>query len=369
MKEKEKAAVPVLSVGADVKQPLKKTTNKIITDSLKQRNLQATNNHDLKVISMTELYDTAYPPKLPIIDGLLYNGTYLFVGSPKIGKSFFMAQLGYHVSMGLPLWGYQVRQGTVLYLALEDDYARIQSRLSKMFDVESSDNLYFATKSKTLNTGLEQQLNSFVAEHKDINLIIIDTLQRIKEIGGEKFSYANDYEIVTKLKAFSDNHNICLLLVHHTRKMDSNDSFDMISGTNGLLGAADGAFVLQKEKRTDNKAKLEISGRDQQDLKMSLTFNRKKCVWELKNVETEVWKEPDDPLLEAIANIVKNQEAEWKGTASELVKILDLDIQPNVLTRKLNINAVRLYDRYKIRYENSRGHSGRTIKFTIIKDN
>jgi len=57
----------------------------------------------------TELYDTAYPPKLPIIDGLLYNGTYLFVGSPKIGKSFFMAQIGYHVSMGLPLWGYPVR--------------------------------------------------------------------------------------------------------------------------------------------------------------------------------------------------------------------------------------------------------------------
>ena len=368
MKEKEKAAVLVSSVPTGEKQPLKKEFNKIITDSSKQCNLQATNNYDLKTISMTDLYDTAYPPKLPIIDGLLYNGTYLFVGSPKIGKSFFMAQLGYHVSMGLPLWGYQVRQGTVLYLALEDDYARIQSRLSKMFDVESSDNLYFATKSKTLNAGLEQQLNNFVAEHKDVNLIIIDTLQRIKEIGGEKFSYANDYEIVTKLKAFSDTYNICLLLVHHTRKMDSNDSFDMISGTNGLLGAADGAFVLQKEKRTDNKAKLEISGRDQQDLKMSLNFNRKKCVWELNAIETEVWKEPDDPLLEAIANIIKNQ-AEWKGTASELVKILDLDIQPNVLTRKLNINTVRLYDRYKIRYENRRGHSGRTIKFTIIKNN
>lgn len=257
----------------------------------------------------------------------------------------------------------------MLYLALEDDYARIQSRLSKMFDVESSDNFYFATKSKTLNGGLEQQLTKFVVEHKDVNLIIIDTLQRIKEIGGEKFSYANDYEIVTKLKAFSDAHNICLLLVHHTRKMDSNDSFDMISGTNGLLGAADGAFVFQKEKRTDNKAKLEILGRDQQDLKMSLTFNRKKCIWELNAIETEVWKEPDDPLLKAIAkNIIKNQEAEWKGTASELVKILDLDIQPNVLTRKLNINTVRLYDRYKIRYENSRGHSGRTIKFTVIKN-
>lgn len=109
MKEKEKAADSILSAPTDKKQPLNKSHNKIITNSETKCNLQATNNHDLKAISMTELYDTAYPPKLTIIDGLLYNGTYLFVGSPKIGKSFFMAQIGYHVSMRLPLWGYPVR--------------------------------------------------------------------------------------------------------------------------------------------------------------------------------------------------------------------------------------------------------------------
>ena len=214
---------------------------------------------------MMELYDTAYPPKLPIVDGLLYNGTYLFVGSPKIGKSFFMAQIGYHISKGLPLWGFSVRQGTVLYLALEDDYARLQKRLSQMFGMEGSENFYFATKSKSLNGGLERQLVTFVTEHKDARLIIIDTLQKVREVGGDKFSYASDYEIVTKLKAFSDKYGICFLVVHHTRKMESSDSFDMISGTNGLLGAADGAFVMQKEKRTDNKAVLEVAGRDQQD--------------------------------------------------------------------------------------------------------
>lgn len=48
------------------------------------------------------------------------------------------------------------------------------------------------------------------------------------------------------------NHGICLLVVHHTRKMEAGDSFDMISGTNGLLGAADGAFIMQKKRRTDN---------------------------------------------------------------------------------------------------------------------
>ena len=47
----------------------------------------------LHTVSMTELYDTVYENRPPIVDGLLYSGLYLFVGSPKIGKSFLMAQL------------------------------------------------------------------------------------------------------------------------------------------------------------------------------------------------------------------------------------------------------------------------------------
>ena len=71
-----------------------------------------------------------------------------------------------------------------------------------------------------------------------------------------------------------------------------------------LLGAADGAFVMQKEKRTDNKAVLEVAGRDQQDQKLWLNFNRERCVWELTKTETELWKEPEDPVLEKIKELV-----------------------------------------------------------------
>lgn len=155
----------------------------------------------------------------------------------------------------------------------------------------------------------------------------IYTLQKVREVGGDKFSYASDYEIVTKLKSFSDTYGICLLVVHHTRKMESSDSFDMISGTNGLLGAADGAFVMQKEKRTDNKAVLEVAGRDQQDQKLWLNFNREKCVWELTKTETELWKEPDDPLITAIKNLLTEKQPEWSGTASELIELLQLEMK------------------------------------------
>lgn len=377
---KEKMTAPIASVGADVEQPSSnKLTNQSIADLPGKGNLQATNNaenteksaskknpDDLETVSMMELYDTAYPPKLPIVDGLLYNGTYLFVGSPKIGKSFFMAQIGYHISEGLPLWGFSVRQGTVLYLALEDDYARLQKRLSQMFGMEGSENFYFATKSKSLNDGLEKQLVTFVTEHKDARLIIIDTLQKVREVGGDKFSYASDYEIVTKLKAFSDKYGICFLVVHHTRKMESSDSFDMISGTNGLLGAADGAFVMQKEKRTDNKAVLEVAGRDQQDQKLWLNFNRERCVWELTKTETELWKEPEDPVLEKIKELVTETTPEWAGTATELVEVLQVEMQPNALSRKLNVSLERLILEYGIQYKTERGHDGRKIRLTFV---
>ena len=370
MTGKRKTTASVSSVGADGKQPIMKNHTEIIANETAKNNLQATNNCkspeksgcSLQTVSMTELYDTLYPPRTPVVDGFLYGGTYLFVGAPKVGKSFFMGQLAYHIAMGIPLWDYPVRKGTVLYLALEDDYARLQRRLSQMFGIESADNLYFATQAKTLKEGLDGELEEFVKQHTDARLIIIDTLQKVREVGGETFSYSNDYEIVTKLKAFSDKYGICLLVVHHTRKMESGDSFDMISGTNGLLGAADGAFIMQKKKRTDNTAVLDIVGRDQPDQELTIEFDRERCIWKFKKAETELWKQPPNPLLEAINGLLTEDRQEWEGTATELLKQLpDMQLSANVLSRKLNVVNSQLLNDYGIFYDNKRGHERRII--------
>ena len=291
---------------------------------------------------------------------------YLFVGSPKIGKSFFMAQLAYHVSTGTPLWDYPVKKGTVLYLALEDDYRRLQERMYRMFGTDSTENLYFSVSSKPLGNGLTDQLSGFIREHPDTTLVIIDTLQKIREVDSDSYSYAKDYEIINQLKQFSDSWGICLLLVHHTRKQKSSDNFDMISGTNGLLGCADGAFMLYKENRTSNKATLEISGRDQQDQKIHLIRDEEKLCWNFEKAETELWKEPPEPLLECIANLVTEENPTWQGTATELIEKLGLDMKPNVVSLKLNVNAGRLMNDYSIRYTNKRNHSGRMIFFSLL---
>ena len=372
MNDEKEMTAPSTSVGADDGQSLNAITDNSITnedadfnsfEEIQRRMMRMLDPRYLHTVSMTELYDTVYRSRPPLIDGLLYPGTYLFVGAPKLGKSFLMAQLAYHISMGTPLWNYPVRKGTVLYLALEDDYSRLQKRLYQMFGTESTENLYFSVSASQLGSGLDEQLKNFVREHPDTELIIIDTLQKVREVGGDSYSYANDYDIIARLKQFADNSGVCLMLVHHTRKQKSDDPYDMISGTNGLLGAADGAFLLQKEKRTAHAAPLDVSGRDQQDQRLYLNRNPEKLIWELERTEAELWKLPPEPLLELVAKQLTDDAPDWQGTPTELVSLLGVDMKPNALTMKLNINASRLLNEYGVRYESSRCHDGRRITF------
>ena len=371
MSEEKEMTAPNVSIGVDTEQSsIKQTTNSISNRDVNfnpfDEFFKKIDPSYMKTVTMQELYQDIYSKKPPVIEGLLYQGTYLFVGSPKIGKSFFMAQLAYHVSTGTPLWDYPVKKGTVLYLALEDDYRRLQERMYRMFGTDSTENLYFSVSSKPLGNGLTDQLSGFIREHPDTTLVIIDTLQKIREVDSDSYSYAKDYEIINQLKQFSDSWGICLLLVHHTRKQKSSDNFDMISGTNGLLGCADGAFMLYKETRTSNKATLEISGRDQQDHKIHLIRDEEKLCWNFEKAETELWKEPPEPLLECIANLVTEENPIWQGTATELIEKLGLDMKPNVVSLKLNVNAGRLMNDYSIRYTNKRNHSGRMIFFSLL---
>ena len=385
--EKEKTTVPGSLVGASAGQPNELNPFNSIPDCIKEINeedeislenlsmeeleamyqkaLRLSDPAFLPTITMNELYENVYAGRPPVIDGLLYSGTYLFVGAPKVGKSFFMAQLAYHVSTGQMLWNYPVHQSTVLYLALEDDYRRLQERLFRMFGAESTENLHFSISAKHMNDGLDEQLYNFMKEHPDTKLIIVDTLQKVRESGGESYSYANDYEIVGRLKQFADSYGICMLLVHHTRKQSADDRFDMISGTNGLLGAADGAFLLQKEKRTDNTATLEVAGRDQQDQKLHLVRDMDRLTWELERTETELWKAPPDPLLEKIASVLTAQNPTWTGSATELAAQIGEDIQPNILTRKLNVKAGELRGEYRIEYRSKRSRNGSIITLTL----
>ena len=121
MENKKEMTIPNVSAATDAEQSLSKCTDNSIVnqdtdfkgyeqsfEEMQREILRQLDPSYLKTVSMTTLYDTVFEVQTPLIDGLLQRGTYLFVGSPKVGKSFMMAQLAYHISTGTPLWEYMI---------------------------------------------------------------------------------------------------------------------------------------------------------------------------------------------------------------------------------------------------------------------
>lgn len=235
-----------------------------------------------------------------------------------------------------------------------------------MYGVDDTPNLHFATVAGRIGNGLDEQLENFVREHSNTKLIIIDTMQKIREVGGEAYSYASDYEIIGRLKQFADKYGICVLIVHHTRKQPAGDSFEMISGTTGLLGCADGALLMQKKKRTALEATIDVVGRDQQDQILYLSKDPTTQIWNLERTETELHREPPDKVLEAVAGLVSTEHREWTGSPSELAEAVNTGMAANALTKYLNVKCGRLKDEYSISYENKARHSGRRVTLILL---
>ena len=316
----------------------------------------------LSVTNLNDLYSYSFKGTPPIIENFLYPGVQILAGAPKVGKSFLVGQIAYHVSMGIPFWGMKVTQGNVLYLALEDDLSRLQKRMSTMFGVEGTDKLDFAINAGTITDGLETQLEHYLGGRPNTNLIIIDTLQKVRENTHEGYSYAGDYEVISRLKQFADANRICILPVHHTRKQKATDIYEMISGTTGILGCADGAMVLTKENRTDNNAELSIVGRDMPDQKLLLVRNTDTLCWEMTEREVETFETRIDPELMKIVNLITDESPEWIGTPSDLIEESGAVMPVNMITKTLNVNSSELKNRFNINYISGRTSVSRWIR-------
>ena len=111
------------------------------------------------------------------------------------------------------------------------------------------------------------------------------------------------------------------------------------------------SLELQSMSSTkENQATLDITGRDQADQKMILVRDKDRLIWEFDSEETEKQLEKKDPLLEKVAAFLTEEEPIWAGNATALVGLIQEDIQPNILTRRLNVQSGVLRDRYGIQY-------------------
>ena len=344
------------------------TEKKAIIDVCRRLGIRITH---LETITAASLMDMQFDPQHELIEGMLAPGLYILAGASKIGKSWLVLQIAHCVSMGLSLWGRKVQKSEVLYLALEDTERRLQSRLIRICGGETGA-ISFAIDAGRLSEGFEEQVTNYLRKHPQTKLVIVDTLIRVREMYSRASAYADDYATMTAFKRIADRYGITMLIVHHTRKQEASDIMDMISGTTGIMGCADGAMVLERPLRRVPKGSISMTGRDFQDAKISLTQNPETMCWEFAGYTDELPEEQSDPVLTAVAMLLENQNR-WEGTAEELrVQLQELcprlDLKANALSRRLNAQMQELENQYGVRFTRSRGTDGRHIRLEAIDD-
>ena len=134
----------------------------------------------LETITAEELVNTPLRSQGWVVEDLIGVGVTLLVGSPKVGKSWLVLRLAECVSRGDPLWGFATCGGAVLDLALEDNLPRIQQRLFRLAD-ECSETFHLCVNAPSLADGLLDEIAAFVATHPGTRLVIVDTLQTVRQ--------------------------------------------------------------------------------------------------------------------------------------------------------------------------------------------
>lgn len=275
------------------------------------------NNKKLTVIDGETLMDMRIKPISFCVYSLLPQGVSLLCGAPKIGKSWLVLDWCVRIAKGEEVWNFKTAKGSTLYLCLEDNLSRIQQRLNEMTD-EVPNNVFFATSSCSMSDGLAEQIESFVAEHKDTVLVVIDTFQMIRSKNKDT-TYANDYQEIEELKRLADKMKISLLLVHHLRKQGDNDPLNKISGTTGISGAVDTTFILDKSKRSQNNATMICTGRDIEYRELELNFSKDNHIWDLVSDSVE---SPEILLPAEMIHLIEfmNKVKIFKGTNTEFAE-------------------------------------------------
>lgn len=235
------------------------------------------------VSSGVDLLAKEFPEHKFAVPGILPEGLIFAAGAPKLGKSWWGLGLSIAVAAGgMALGQIPVEQGEVLFLGLEDTERRLQSRVRTILrDDPCPTGFYYGTEWDRLTEGGEEALSEWLDQHPDCRLVILDVFAKLRPQVSERGDrYLADYQAAQPLKALADRHKLALLAFHHTRKADSDDFVESISGTQGLAGAAD-AILVMKRSRGQADATLQVTGRDVEERDFALRFAPDLCTWEL----------------------------------------------------------------------------------------
>lgn len=310
---------------------------------------------ELKMYSSEYIMNTPMKPIEYCVDGLISQGLFVLAGAPKVGKSWLALDMCLSIAKGEKVLGKETLCGHAVYLSLEDSLIRLQNRLYELTD-EPSDNLNFAIMAESISNGLPEQIEYCRKRFDDLKIVVIDTLQKVRN--ESESSYSSDYKELSVLKSLADKLGIAIVLVHHTRKCADSDPFNMISGSTGLSGCVDGSMVLIESKRGSRKAKLHCVGRDIENQEINVVFenSRWKVSDDIKNVKP-------DYFSFAVHDFMVTQKT-FKGSATQLAEKLSALLYKEVFSNRVKKDLIQhAYDLqdYGVAFESKRSNGQRII--------
>ena len=280
----------------------------------------------LQPFTSKQLSEMTLPPIRFVVDDIIPMGAGALVAKPKIGKSWMVLDLCLSVAAGVPFLGFQTRQHGTLYLALEDGASRMQARILKVLDGKPApEAARILFKAPRMDEGLLDALGALLDDNPDIHLVCIDTLSKIRpRAKAYENVYNADYDFVGELKEFADSRGICVLLVHHTSKRKSDDSFENINGSTGIMGALDFTIVLDKKNRMEDEASFVLTGRDVEQQDRVVAFDKARCKWMMQGTAAEIAEQrriadyEANPVVKTLRELLLQGDGTWTGSAQTL---------------------------------------------------
>jgi hypothetical protein len=221
-------------------------------------------------IRASDLQHKQFAPVRYIVPGIITQGLTILGGRPKLGKSWLCLGAALAVAEGGYVLGSFCQPGDVAYFALEDTQRRLQSRMWKVRGKEPwPSNLELFVELPRGAEGLAQ-VRCWLEQNPTAKLILIDTLAKVRPANKNENRYDADYQAVADWKSLADEFDVGIVLVHHTRKQEADDPLEMISGTNGITGAADSIILLD---RNGQGSFLLGRGRDLEEFAISIRLD------------------------------------------------------------------------------------------------
>ena len=228
------------------------------------------NGIDLKGLMNVEL-----PPLRYAVQPILPEGLVLIAGRPKAMKSWTMLHLCYCVENGIKFLNHDVVQGNALYLSLEDSKRRLKDRIFKLGHFNSKRVPECDVEAPYLGFGLEEDIQRWIDESIDPRLIVIDTLARVKPRTKKSSgtAYDLDNELLRNVQKLAISNGVCIVLISHLSKSETEYSFDRITGSAGLQGMCDAFWLMDRGDTENAKASITGRGRDIIDFSYEVKWN------------------------------------------------------------------------------------------------